>query len=228
MWSSDADAAKQATEAQVRRAVRSPAERSLLDLHSDNAAQASESQHGHSVQHDLRDPQPDAGAPTFWGAAAAVPTLSHPIGSTQVINTKSNRNTVMRFNFKNTRVESVNSEWRCVELAESRDIDHVRQCETRYKVCVCARAISRGCGDAAPTDVRQLTTVKSASISVSDPRTGIDTVLADNAPVLRSACAPPRVDGLTRWWRRAGAHAADGGGAPRHRRRHLVQDGVHL
>lgn len=53
---------------------------------------------------------------------------------TLLISTKSNRNTVMRFNFKNTRVESVNSEWRAVELAESRDIDTARQTETRYKV----------------------------------------------------------------------------------------------
>lgn len=53
---------------------------------------------------------------------------------TLLISTKSNRNTVMRFNFKNTRVESVNSEFRAVELAESRDIDAVRQTETRYKV----------------------------------------------------------------------------------------------
>jgi hypothetical protein len=79
---------------------------------------------------------------------------------TLLVTTKSNRNTVMRFDVRNTRVESVNRDWRVVDLASSRDLDAAAQSETLYK----------------------LTRIKSISISISDPASGVDTVLADNAP----------------------------------------------
>jgi hypothetical protein len=79
---------------------------------------------------------------------------------TLLVTTKSNRNTVMRFDVRNTRVESVNRDWLVVDLAASRDIDAANATETLYK----------------------LTRIKSISISVSDPHAGVDTVLADNAP----------------------------------------------
>lgn len=84
---------------------------------------------------------------------------------TLLITTKSNRNTVIRCRLQNTRIESCNSAWQVVSLAESRDIDEVRQTETRYKI----------------------TRIKSISISVSDPRTNIDTVLASVAARRRHA-----------------------------------------
>jgi hypothetical protein len=79
---------------------------------------------------------------------------------TLLVTTKSNRNTVMRFDVRNTRVESVNRDWLVVDLASSRDIDAANSSETLYK----------------------LTRIKSISISVTDPIAGVDTVLADNAP----------------------------------------------
>ena len=79
---------------------------------------------------------------------------------TLLITTKSNRNTVIRCNLHNMRVESVNHEWRVVDLALSRIVDEKARTETLFK----------------------LTRIKSISIAVSDPSLGIDMGLFDNAP----------------------------------------------